>query len=88
MPRERLRELLGELEAELGQLEVSARERAHLDEFCSHLRELAGGSAESDAEHAHGVRRVLEAVGEFEEQHPTLARFVTQVSDILARMGL
>lgn len=96
MPRERLRELLEELDQELDALTVHSEEdRTRVTNLRTELRRLRGADLPSsadaehaDAEHAEGLRRAFEALREFEDRHPSLTGFVTQVSDVLARMGL
>lgn len=90
MSQDRLRALLEELEQELDSLDVKAADRGRIGRLREEIGRIRGAdlSPGGAREHAEGLRRAFSALQEFEDRHPSLTGFVTQVSDVLARMGL
>lgn len=88
MPNQHLRETLEQLHTELQQSDsVDDRSRELLRDVMNDIhgileRTPGGARPESVA------TRLREAVGEFEETHPTLTEAVGRVVDALAKMGI
>ena len=86
MPERKLRELLDDLHRELGEapsLDEGAREQLHgmMDEI-QQVLEPSGGPAE-------GLnRRLQELALRFEADHPRVAATISQLTDVLQRMGI
>jgi hypothetical protein len=93
MPKQQLRQKLEELHAAVhGAEAVDPAARELLREIVGDIEELLERSerAEPSGER-HGeslVERLREAVGRFEETHPTLTEAAGRVIDQLAKMGI
>ena len=88
MEKQKLQELLEQLHGELEQTETVDEATG---EVLSTLREDIGRLVRDDApigeEHESLSRRLDDAVGHFEEDHPKLSMAIQHVLDSLARMG-
>ncbi len=88
MEKQKLQELLEQLHTELEQTETVDEATG---EVLSVLREDIGRLVRDDAsigeEHEGLSRRLDDAVGHFEEDHPKLSMAIQHVLDSLARMG-
>lgn len=87
MPRKEIRELLAKLRAEIHAGELDAETKALVRDLDAEIHEmLEADSGESELEPVIDRARALEA--DFAAQHPTAARFLGEVIEALARMGV
>ncbi len=90
--RERLRETLAELEAELAASGSLDRElRARLESTVADLRvtlERAEGDAPDDEDHHSVVDHLSDAMRRFEVTHPKLSLALGRVVDALSNLGI
>ena len=90
MPKEQLRERIQELLGELEQIETTDQEaRDRLASVLHDIREAVADSGE-DASGAHEslLERLNEATRHFKESHPTLTAMVGRVADSLSNLGI
>ena len=87
MSTEKIRELLARLHDEVQQTEVDESSRASLKELDSQIHELLESSAPESA-----ITPVLERAKLLETRfaidHPTIERFMREVIDTLAKIGI
>ena len=87
--KEKLRETLNELEAELQSLEsLDPETRAMLAEAATEIQAALHKEDGDDLEHHSLTERLRDAVQEFEADHPTLAGVLNRVIDALGQMGI
>jgi len=87
MSNEKIRELLGRLHDEVQNTEVDASTRASLQELDSEIHDLLSSSTPESS-----VTPVLERAKLLETQfaidHPAIERFMREVIDTLAKIGV
>ena len=90
MPEQQhLRQLLEQLHAELQRAPaLDDRSRELLGSALSDIQDLLERSEESGKRPEPIIERLREAVGAFEETHPTLTEVVSRLVDALATMGI
>jgi Asp-tRNA(Asn)/Glu-tRNA(Gln) amidotransferase C subunit len=90
MPKEQLRERIQELLGELEQIEaVDPEARDRLASVLHEIREaVREGSEEAPDEHESLLERLNEATQHFKESHPTLTAMVGRVADSLSNLGI
>ena len=90
MPKEQLRERIQELLGELEQIEaVDQGARDRLASVLQEIREAVGESSEeASGEHESLLERLNEATQHFKESHPTLTAMVGRVADSLSNLGI
>jgi hypothetical protein len=87
MSNEKIRELLDKLHEEVQKTEVDANTRSSLKELDSEIHDLLESStSEQKVSSVVEQAKLLEA--EFAIKHPTVERFMREVTDILAKMGV
>jgi DNA-binding transcriptional MerR regulator len=87
MSNEKIRELLDKLHEEVQKTEVDASTRSSLQELDSEIHDLLESStSEQKVSSVVEQAKLLEA--EFAIKHPTVERFMREVTDILAKMGV
>ncbi len=87
MSNERLRQLLARLHGEIQKTELDADTRQLLRQLDTDIHDLVDTSTVTADSHSILDRaRLLEA--RIAASHPTAERFVTEVINILARMGI
>jgi uncharacterized membrane-anchored protein YjiN (DUF445 family) len=90
MPKEQIRERIQELLGELEQIEAVDQEaRDRLASVLHDIREAVGESGEEASdEHESLLERLNEATQHFKESHPTLTAMVGRVADSLSNLGI
>ena len=90
MPKEQLRERLQDLLGELEQFEAIDQEaRDRLANVLHDIREaVADSGEEASHEHESLLERLNEATRHFKESHPTLTAMVGRVADSLSNLGI
>jgi hypothetical protein len=90
MPKEQLRERIRELLGELEQTEeIDQRARDRLESVLHEIREAVGEPGEEASEgHESLLERLNEATQHFKESHPTLTAMVGRVADSLSNLGI
>ena len=87
MPRERLRQKLDELHAELEQTkELDDEDRQHLAAVMGEIREAVDQSG--PASRGSFTDRLKESLTRFEASHPRLAALVREISTTLSEAGI
>ncbi|MFT6395475.1 MAG: hypothetical protein ACJAYU_000217 [Bradymonadia bacterium] len=86
MPRERLIQLLDEVQEELDAVDDSELDA----ETATKLREVGGDIREwlDNDEDKREPKTFQDRLGLFEAQHPTLTQIVASVADTLGKMGI
>ena len=84
-----LRQMLEQLHAELQRAHaIDDRSRALLRSVLHDIEDLLERAEEPGKRAKSLTERLREAVGGFEETHPTLTEMVGRVADALAKMGI
>ena len=87
MSNNKIRELLAKLHEEVRKTEVDADTRSSLRELDSDIHDLLNTSTpKPDTNFALERAKLLEA--KFATSHPTIERFMREVIDTLAKMGV
>ena len=87
MSNNKIRELLAKLHEEVQKTEVDADTRSSLRELDSDIHDLLNTSTpKPDTNFALERAKLLEA--KFATSHPTIERFMREVIDTLAKMGV
>jgi hypothetical protein len=87
MSNEKIRELLAKLQDEVQKTEVDADTRSSLQDLDSEIHDLLSSSApEQKVSSVLERAKLLEA--DFAISHPTIERFMREVTDMLAKMGV
>ena len=84
MSNERIKDLLAQLREEIGKADVDDE----LKELASDLDADIHRVIEDDADSSALVDRAKELEADFATNHPTAERFMREVLDTLARMGI
>jgi len=84
MSNERIKELLAQLREELGKADVDDE----LKKLASDLDDDIHRVIEDDGDSGALVDRAKELEADFATKHPTAERFMREVIDTLARMGI
>ena len=84
MSNERIKELLAQLREEIGKADVDDE----LKKLASDLDDDIHRVIEDDADSAALVDRAKELEADFATKHPAAERFMREVIDTLARMGI
>lgn len=87
MSNNEIRQLLARLKEELQQTEMDADTRSLVRELDSDIHDLLD-SKRVDAERDSVLERARELETNFAAQHPTAERFMREVIEALARMGI
>jgi chorismate mutase len=87
MSNKRIKELLARLHAEVKKTEVDAETRSTLRELDSDIHELLE-SSEAEPTVASVLKRAKRLEAEFAVDHPTIERFMREVIDMLAKIGV
>ena len=92
MPKERLKQMLEELHAELASTDtVDTDDRALMVTVLDDLKVKLDGDAgegDEDADEPSITDRLRESMERFEGEHPTLSESVMRVIDQLAKLGI
>ena len=87
MSNKKIRQLLAKLHAEVQKTEVDADTRSSLQELDSDIYDLLNSStSKPDTNYVLERAKLLEA--KFAISHPTIERFMREVVDTLAKMGV
>jgi len=87
MSNEKIRELLAKLHDEVQKAEVDADTRSSLRELDSDIHDLLDSST-SEQKITSAVERAKLLEAQFAINHPTVERFMREVIDTLAKIGV
>ena len=87
MSNEQVRELLAQLQKELQETKLDADTRSLVKELDADIHNLLE-SEHAGEESGSVLRRAKELEANFASEHPTAERFMREVIDALARMGI
>lgn len=82
-----IRDLLAKLRDEIEKSELDAETQTLVRAFDSDIRKLLDSNAAED-ETAFVLERVKEFEADFETEHPTTVRILSEVIETLSRMGI
>ncbi len=85
-------ELLGQLITDAGEMLDYQKQRGILDPASDDVRSSEGGALEQEdelsSELPHDSDSLLERVHQLQSEHPLVARFINQVTDLLNSIGV
>lgn len=82
-----IQNLLAKLRAEIQKSELDAETQILVREFDSDIHELLH-SSKAEIETASVLKRAKEFEADFETEHPTTVRILSEVIEVLSRMGI